>query len=178
MNCVYIATSIDGFIAKKDGGIDWLHELPNPTGSDYGYSDFMREIDSLVMGRNTFEKVLSFGTWPYDKLVYVASTTLNEVPEELAGKVKFISGSPQEMVALINAEGYSRLYIDGGQLIQSFLAADIIDELIISRIPILLGSGISLFGELVEPLNYEHKETKVYDNTLVKSHYLRSRKKA
>lgn len=178
MNFVYIATSIDGYIAKKDGGIDWLHELPNPASSDYGYSDFVSKIDALVMGRNTFEKVLSFETWPYEKLVYVASTTLNEVPEELVGKVKFISGSPQEMVALINAEGSRRLYIDGGQLIQSFLAVDMIDELIISRLPILLGSGIPLFGELVEPLNYEHKATKVYDNALVKSHYLRSRKKA
>ena len=172
MNYIYIATSIDGFIATSDGGIDWLHETPNPNGSDYGYRDFISNIDALLMGRNTYEKVRTFDSWPYDKKVFVASTSLTEVPEDLIGKVEFLSGTPSEMLAEINAKGFQNLYIDGGKLIQSFLALDMIDELIITRIPVLLGAGIPLFGDLPNSIKLTHKDTRVYDNALVKTHYL------
>ncbi len=172
---VYIAASIDGYIADTEGGIDWLHEQPNPELSDYGYSEFMNNIDALVMGRNTFEKVQSFGEWPYQKKVFVLSNVLKEIPEELVGKIEIIGGSPKEIITRLNIAGYKNLYIDGGKTIQEFLQLDLIDELIITRIPILLGKGIPLFGELTEPQRFTHKYTKVYDGALVKSHFERIR---
>jgi dihydrofolate reductase len=173
MNTVYIAASIDGYIATKSGGLDWLHELPNPDNDDYGYAEFMNNIDALVMGRNTFEKVLGFDGWHYEKKVFVASASLTQVPVELSGKVELISGSLSAVLAEIKSQGFENLYIDGGKLIQSFLAEDLIDELIITRIPILLGEGIPLFGELSQPLKFIHKETKTYSNALVQSAYRR-----
>jgi dihydrofolate reductase len=174
MNYVYIAASIDGYIATIDGGIEWLHEQPNPEQSDYGYSEFMNNIDALVMGRNTFEKIQTFGEWPYQKKVFVLSNALKEIPEELVGKIEIISGSVKEVIASLNVAGFKNLYIDGGKTIQEFLNQDLIDELIITRIPILLGKGIPLFGELNEPLRFTHKNTKVYDSALVKSHFVRA----
>lgn len=168
---MYIAASIDGFIATSDGGIDWLHAEPSPSNTDYGYSEFIERIDAVLMGRNSFEKVRSFDNWPYEKKVFVATSTLEEIPDELRGKVEFISGDPPSLVATIREKGFNNLYIDGGQLIQSFLSHDMIDELIVTRIPILLGGGIPLFGDLVEPIKLKHIDTTVYDNALVKSHY-------
>lgn len=173
MNCVYIATSIDGYIATSDGSIDWLHEPPNPSNSDYGYSEFVKNIDALIMGRNSFDKVITFDEWPYKEKIFVLSSTLTEIPPELSGKVEFISGSPKEALSIAHSQGFNDFYIDGGLVVQSFLAEDLIDELIITRIPILLGGGIPLFGDLVEPLRFTHKNTEVYDNALVKSHYTR-----
>jgi dihydrofolate reductase len=176
MNYVYIAASIDGYIATSDGGLEWLNELPNPNNDDYGYAEFINNIDALVMGRKTYEMVRSFGVWPYEKKVFVLSSVLTEVPEELIEKVEFISGSLKEIISNINSNGFNNLYIDGGIVIQSFLAEDLIDELIITRIPILLGGGIPLFKELSEPLKFVHKNSVVYDNNLVKSHYIRAKK--
>jgi dihydrofolate reductase len=175
MNYVYVAASIDGYIAKSDGDIDWLHEQPNPNNDDYGYSNFIENIDALIMGRHTYEKVRTFGEWHYEKKVFVLSSVLKQVPDELAGKVEFISGSPKEILAHVNSLGFNNLYIDGGKVIQSFLAGDLIDELIITRIPILLGGGLPLFGELDNPLKFTHKSTEVYDNALVKSHFVRAK---
>jgi len=175
MNYIYIAASIDGYIATKNGGIDWLHEQPNPEEDDYGYADFISHIDAMVMGRHTFDKVRSFGEWPYKKKAFVLSTSLNEVPEELIDKVEITSGSPNEIISKLNAAGYNNLYIDGGIVIQKFLEHDLIDEMIITRIPILLGSGIPLFGKLNNPLRFIHKNTEVYNQALIKSHFIRAR---
>jgi dihydrofolate reductase len=172
-NYVYIATSLDGFIASADGGIDWLNEIPNPDKSDYGYAEFMSGIDALVMGRNSFEKVLSFGVWPYNKPVFVLSHSMTEVPEDMAGKVEIIKGEIHEVVTLLNKRGYKNLYIDGGKVIQSFLKEDLIDELIITRVPILLGDGIPLFGKLDQIVKFKHIITEVLNNVLVKSSYAR-----
>lgn len=172
---MYIAASIDGYIATKDGGIDWLHEQPNPTNDDYGYSEFVGKIDAIVMGRNTFEKVRTFGDWHYEKKVFVLSSTLIKVPDELIGKVEFFSGSLKEALFNINSQGFNELYIDGGVVIQNFLAEDLIDELIITQIPILLGGGIPLFGELSKPLRFVHKNTEIYGNVLVQSHFIRAK---
>ena len=175
-NFVYIATSLDGFIATNNGGIDWLMEIPNPQKSDYGYADFISQIDALVMGRKTFEKVLSFGgEWPYDKPVFVLSETLSEIPEIVMGRVEFINGTIKDILKQLNEKGYNNLYIDGGKTIQSFLKEDLIDELIITTVPILLGDGYPLFSKLSESLKFIHKKTDIYDNGLVKNHYSRNR---
>ncbi|CDH47026.1 dihydrofolate reductase family protein [Candidatus Contendibacter odensensis] len=120
MNFVYIATSIDGYIATSEGGIEWLHEQPNPTNSDYGYSEFISNIDALVMGRHSFEKVRTFGEWPYEKKVFVLSSTLANIPSDLVGKIEFISGAPNEVLSKIHLQGFNNLYIDGGIVIQNF----------------------------------------------------------
>ena len=170
-NIVYIATSLDGFIAKKNGSIDWLNEIPNPDGSDYGFGDFMNNIDAIVMGRRTFELVLTFNEWPYKKPVFVLSRTLQKVNADLVGKAEIINGNPDSVVSLLNSRNYKNLYIDGGITIQRFLRNELIDEIIITRIPILLGSGIPLFQELAKEQKFEHTKTEVYNNAIVKSHY-------
>ena len=174
-NYVYIAATQDGFIASPDGGLDWLEAVPNPDGSDFGFSEFMSRVDGILMGRVTFEKVLSFGQWPYDKTVFVLSNTLKTLPDHLDGKAQIVSGAVAEVVSNLKEQGVENLYVDGGRVIQSFLKEDLIDELIVTRFPLLLGKGIPLFGELDRPLEFEHVETEVIENYLVKSRYRRIR---
>ena len=175
-NIVFIARSLDGYIAGKNGEIDWLHAIPNPENNDMGYNALMAEIDAIVMGRVTFETVLGFGIeWPYTKPVFVLSNSLNEIPEKLKEKVSLINGTPQEILDKVHAKGYLKLYIDGGSTIQNFLKEDLIDELRITTIPILLGGGFSLFGELSEPLELEHIESKVFLGQIVQNCYRRKK---
>ena len=175
-NIVYIATSLDGYIADKDHGLDWLNSVPNPHQDDMGFTEFMSRIDALVMGRKTFDVIRGFDCdWPYTKPVFVASHSLKSIPEEFQDKVFLTKGSPEEITAELKEKGFNHLYIDGGSTIQQFLDRDLIDELIIARIPIVLGEGIPLFGPLSEPLMFEHVETKVHFNTIAQSFYKRSR---
>ncbi len=174
-NHVYIATSLDGYIATPDGGLDWLSSIPNPEQSDFGFSDFMSHIDAIVMGRNTFEKVLSFGEWPYTSPVFVLSTTLTQVPDHLSGKAEVIQGQIPEIISELHRRGYAELYIDGGRTIQSFLERDFIDEMIISTVPVLLGRGIPLFGSLDRSIRFEVVQTERLNHFLVKTYYKRMR---
>jgi dihydrofolate reductase len=170
---VYIGTSLDGFIARKDGDIGWLVKYENSVKGDF--AEFISTIDAIVIGRGTFESVLSFPSWPYDKKVFVLSTTLAHIPESLNGKVTVLSMKPKDLLGYLSAEGYSRAYVDGGKVIQGFLEQDCIDELIITRVPDLIGTGIPLFGVLQQDLAFEHRQTRVFSNGLVKSHYQRKR---
>ena len=153
-NSVFIATSLDGYIATEDGGLDWLENNPNPDGSDFGYNAFMDSVDALVMGSKTFEKVLSFESWPYGKPVFVLSSTLKSLPETLSGKASIVCEGIPEITSKLHEKGYFNLYIDGGKTIQSFLKENLIDEMIITTVSVLLGSGISLFGSLAETRNF------------------------
>jgi dihydrofolate reductase len=175
---VYIATSLDGFIATNEGDLDWLDEIPNPEKNDFGFAEFISGIDAIVMGRKTFEKVLSFEAWPYDKPVYVLSRKKLEIPESLQDKIIIINGRPKELVDQLKELGHQNLYIDGGVTIQSFLEEDLIDEMIITRVPVVLGNGIPLFGKLAQRLYFSHHSTEILNETLVKSHYKRIRKKS
>ena len=124
-NRVFIATSIDGYIADKNGEIDWLQTIPNPENIDMGYSRFTEQIDALVMGRRTFETVCGFDIdWPYQKPVFVLSNTLEEIPEKLKDKAQLVKGTLIDVLDEVNQSGYYRLYIDGGATIQSFLKED------------------------------------------------------
>lgn len=172
---VYIAQSLDGFIAKKDGDITWLEEFPNPDGSDFGFSDFMKKIDALLMGRNTYEKVLTFGFWPYEKPVYVISNTIKVVPENLEGKVFIVRGEIIEILESLENKGLKSIYVDGGMLIQSFLYEDLIDTMIITTMPVILGEGLPLFASIGRELKWELVESQVLNKYAVKSEY--SRKK-
>ncbi|MFC5080199.1 dihydrofolate reductase family protein [Vibrio thalassae] len=169
-NIVYIGTSLDGYIADKNNDLDWLHDVPNPEGSDFGFAEFMDSIDGLVMGRNTLEIVLGFGVeWPYSKPVFVLSNTLTEVPKGYEDRVFLVKGKLSDIVSELNSKGYNNLYIDGGKTIQSFLAEDLIDEMIITTIPTLLGGGVSLFGELDKPLKFKHVSAERYLDCIVKN---------
>lgn len=175
-NSIFIATSIDGFIADKNGGLDWLHSIPNPDNNDMGYVEFTNRIDALVMGRKTFETVIGFDVpWPYDKPVFVLSNKLEEIPESHKDKAILAKGSPTEILEQIHAKGYERLYIDGGTTIRNFLNADLIDEMILTTIPILLGGGSSFFAELPKELKFELVETKTFLDQITQSHYKRKR---
>lgn len=173
-NSVYIATSLDGFIARRDGNLEWLTELPNPENSDYGFSLFMEGMDGIVMGRKTFETVAGFGQWPYEKPVFVLSTRWKGLPDGYRGKATLVKGTPETVVETLNKQGFRNLYIDGGKTIQGFLQRDLIDELVITRIPILLGSGIPLFGEMELELRFTHLRTEILGGQLVKSTYQRT----
>ena len=174
---VYIATSVDGFIAREDGSVDWLSSGEETAGEDgggedYGYQDFMDSVDALVMGRNTYEMVQSFGEWPYgNKPVIVLTSTPLDIPEKFAKTVSAMSGTPGEIVRNLAERGYEHLYIDGGKTIQGFLRERLIQTLIITKIPILIGSGIPLFGTLPHDIKLRHLETFQFDNGLVQSKY-------
>jgi dihydrofolate reductase len=175
-NSVFIATSLDGYIADKNGGIDWLNSIPNPDNDDMGYPEFINGIDALVMGRITFETVLGFDVdWPYHKPVFVLSNTLKEIPESHKDKAFLVNGTLPEIIDQIHMKGYERLYIDGGTTIMNFLKDDLIDEMVITTIPILLGGGSALFGQLPKELNFELVGSKIFLNQITQNHYRRKR---
>jgi len=130
----------------------------------------------LVMGRKTFEKVCSFDCdWPYSKPVFVLSNSMKSMPEGYEGKAEPIKGSISGVIEAIHQKGYKHLYIDGGVTVQSFLKEDLIDEMIITVIPILLGGGAPLFGELPKQIEFERLKTEVFLNAIVQTHYLRKK---
>jgi len=169
---VFIAASVDGFIARSDGDIDWLTRYA-AAGEETGYDAFMASIDGLVMGRATFEKVLSFDAWPFSKPAVVMSRTLSqgELRADLDGKVRISSLAPQPLMQALASEGWSRAYIDGGRVIQSFLQEKLISDIVLTRIPVLLGDGIPLFGRLADDLPLRHVETTTFASGLVQSRY-------
>ena len=174
-NIVYIATSLDGYIADKNGNLDWLHSIPNPEGNDFGFGDFMNRVDALVMGRNTFETVCGFDCeWPYSKPVFVISNSLASIPEGYQDKAFLVSGDLTGILAELNGKGFNELYIDGGKTIQSFMAEGLIDEMIITTIPVILGGGAPLFGETTSPVNFVLKHSEVLLDTIVKNQYVRA----
>jgi dihydrofolate reductase len=169
---VYIATSLDGFIARTDGGLDWLEAQPAPAGEDFGYAAFFATVDALVMGRSTFDQVLRFDAWPYaDRLVCVLTSRPLELPAGFAGRVRAVSGSPRELLASLGAAGVRHVYLDGGVTIQQFLAERLVDELTVTRLPVLLGSGRPLFGRLPSDLPLRHLGTRAFANGYVQSRY-------
>lgn len=173
MRCsVYIATSLDGFIARADGTLDWLLQADkSAAGEDYGYAAFMESVDYLVMGRSTYDFVRTMEPWPYAKPVVVLSRHRVEAPPRLAGKMEWMSATPAEIVGTLAARGAQHLYIDGGRTIQQFLAAELIDELIITRVPVLIGAGIPLFGPLPHDIRLRHVATHTYPSGMVQSRY-------
>lgn len=169
----YIATSLDGFIARENGNIDWL---PAPgkdeSAEDYGYKEFMDTVDVLVMGRNTFEKVLTFPEWPYgSRPVVVLSHRPVNIPEHLARSVEAMSCSPHDLVKRLSERGARHLYVDGGKTIREFLDEGLIQQLIVTQVPILIGSGIPLVGPLKRDIRLRHIKTRQFADGLVQSRY-------
>ncbi|GAB5409568.1 MAG: dihydrofolate reductase family protein [Balneolaceae bacterium] len=169
---VYIASSLDGFIAKPDGDVDWLdHPSYTLEGEGFGYTEFMDSISALIMGRNTYEKVLTFGEWHYSKPVFVITSQDLNIPDELTDKVFLIKGSPSEIVSELANKGFSSLYIDGGKTIQSFLKEGLISEMTITQIPVLLGDGIPLFALLEEEIHLKLRSSISFANGFILSTY-------
>ena len=167
---VFIATSLDGFIARQDGALDWL---PVNGGEPHGYDEFMATVDALVIGRKTFETVLTFDAWPYGrKPVVVLSTRPSELTAPDGAMCEVMAGTPHEIVTRLTQRGMKHLYIDGGVTIQGFLEAGLIQHLTITRIPVLLGSGIPLFGSLSHDIRLEHVATRSYPSGMVQSQYV------
>jgi dihydrofolate reductase len=165
---VFIATSLDGYIADAQGEVGFLDTFPMPDNNDMGYGKFMEKVDALLMGRKSFETFMSFGVdWHYTKPVFIWSQTLEKIPTELAGKAELVRGTLEEVESFIHAKGFQHLYLDGGQVIQSFLQADKVETITITTIPVLIGDGIRLFGPLTKPLNFRCTDTKRFENGLV-----------
>jgi dihydrofolate reductase len=172
---VFIAASLDRFIARPDGSIDWLNEAQAlvPNGEDLGFGAFMDTVDTLVMGRKTFEQVLSFGVWPYGHIpVVVLSRNPIHIPPDLIDMVSHASGSPSALLERLSTQGVQHVYVDGGSTIQGFLAESLIDQITITTIPVILGDGISLFGPLEEDVRLAHVETVAYDFGFVQTTYV------
>ncbi|MDR2307981.1 MAG: dihydrofolate reductase family protein [Paucimonas sp.] len=168
---VFIATSLDGYIAREDGGLDWLLGATQST-DDHGYAGFMASVDTLVMGRGTFDKVMTFGEWPYpDIRVVVVSTSLQQLPEGTPERVELHPGPIPALLEHLQETEARSLYLDGGKLIQGFLREGLVDELTITRIPVLLGQGIALFGGLAKDVLLQHMRTTSYESGFVQSTY-------
>jgi dihydrofolate reductase len=166
---VFIGTSLDGFIARVNGAFDFL---PADGGEPHGYKEFMASVDTIVIGRNTFEIVLPMKPWPYGKKrVVVLSSRPIDFSGLIGANLAQMSGTPEEIVSQLEATGAKHLYIDGGITIQRFLRAGLIQRLIITRRPVLIGSGIPLFGSLEKDINLRHISTKHYPTGLVTSEY-------
>lgn len=169
---VFIATSLDGFIARENGDIDWLLKH-DQAGEDHGYDEFIENIDVIIMGRGTYEAVRTMGEWFYNRPVLVLSAQLAEqqVPSELAGKVRFSDKTPRQAMEMLQSEGVKRAYVDGGRVIRSFLALDMISDMVITRVPVLLGTGRPLFGGDRRDVSLAHKGTRAFPSGLVQSRY-------
>jgi dihydrofolate reductase len=166
---VFVGTSLDGFIARPNGDFDFL---PEGGGEPHGYDEFIAGIDAIVMGRNTYEVVLRFPVWPYgDKRVVVLSSRPIDLSAVMGAKIEQMAGSPAEIVERLAASGAEHLYIDGGITVQGFLRAGLIRSIVITRVPVLIGEGIPLFGSLAGDLKLSHVATRQYPSGLVQSEY-------
>lgn len=172
---VFCGVSLDGFIARPDGALDFLEGDGTAEMGDHGYDAFMAGIDAIVMGRNTFEKVMSFEAWPYAKKVIVLSSRPLELARANArgADIEVMNAAPKELVAALAACGLHHLYIDGGITVQRFLRAGLIDRLIVTQLPVLIGQGIALFGTLDHDIPLKLVESRSFPGGLVQSEYVR-----
>ena len=167
---VFIAASLDGYIARLDGGLDWL---PDDDVEAHGYEEFIATVDALVIGRNTFETILAFPSWPYgEKPVFVLSSSMRQLIAPEGAVCELMAGAPSDVVSQLAQRGIRHIYVDGGVTIQRFLNAGLIQRLIVTRIPVLLGSGIPLFGPLSQDIRLRHMSTRAFPSGLVQSEYL------
>ncbi|HWO57197.1 MAG TPA: dihydrofolate reductase family protein [bacterium] len=168
---VFLAVSLDGFIARADGGIDWLMRYEDPGNEDYGFKDFFDTVDAIVMGRNTYDLALSFDTWLYGdtRMIVLTHRPVTSKHNETA-----YAGSLTDLVETLGREGVRRIYLDGGQTVRQGLAAGLVDDMTLTLIPTLLGQGIPLFGADVPESRWTLVGTKSYANGLVQVRYERA----
>jgi dihydrofolate reductase len=175
---VFIAISLDGYIARPDGSLDWLMhaQASVPAGQDFGYERFMAGIDALVLGRKTFETVLGFEPWPYaGRPVYVMSRSAQlSIPQALQGEVQHTGLQPLALLQQLHAEGVLRVYLDGGELIQAFLQQDLVDSLTLTTVPLMLGQGRRLFGPLPADRRWTLQALRHEACSFAQAHYTRA----
>ena len=183
MKCsVHIATSADGYIATSGGGVDWLQSAGNPdadmsTNPDMGFNDYIESVDCMIMGRKCMEVIssmnLSPDQWPYGDIhIVVLSKSITEPPKNLQGKVEMFSGDIPELVNALDGKGFNHAYIDGGATITSFLNLKLINEMTITKAPVLLGEGIALFGELNSQIKLQGAEATAFPNDFIQMKYI------
>lgn len=166
---VFVGVSLDGQIARADGGLDWL---PLDTTEDHGFNAFMATVDALVMGRNTYDVVRSFtGPWAYGSTPVYVLTHRELAPAPAGAVVDAVAGTPAEVATELGRRGVKRAYIDGGATIQEFLEAGLIDRVIVTWVPVLIGKGISLFGATSRDIRLKHVSTRSFPSGLVQSEY-------
>ena len=168
---VFVGASVDGFIARSNGDLDWL---PPDGGEPHGYDEFISSVDTIVIGRKTFETVMNFDAWPYgEKRVVVLSSHPVDLSAAFArgGVVEQMGGSPAEICSNLATRGAQHLYVDGGITIQRFLQARLIDRLVVTPVPVLIGQGIPLFGALPQDIRLRHVMTRSYPSGLVQTEY-------
>src|ERR1700730_4611690 len=165
---VFVGTSLDGFIARRNGDYDFL---PANGGEPHGYDEFIASVDTILIGRKTFEVVLKLPSWPYsDKRVVVLSHRPLDF-SGITGRVEQMSGEPVQIAQKLAANGAKRVYVDGGITVQDFLRAGQIHDLTMTRVPVLIGDGIPLFGSVPQDIKLRHIGTRQYKSGLVKSEY-------
>jgi dihydrofolate reductase len=166
---VFVGISVDGFLARPNHDLDWL---PEDGGEPHGYEEFMAGVEALVIGRNTFEKVLTFEPWPYGaKRVVVLSHRALDLSQAAGANLEQMAGEPADIVRRLAASGAQNLYVDGGLTIQGFLRAGQVDRLVLTRVPVLIGEGIPLFGALPRDVRLRHEATRAFPSGLVQSEY-------
>lgn len=165
---VFVGTSLDGFIARKNGALDFL---PAGGGEPHGYDEFFASVDALVIGRKTYETVLAFDDWPYGKKQAIVLSRRKLAAAPRGAAVERMAGEPAKIVAKLAARGLRHIYVDGGITVQKFLRAGLIQRIIVTRVPVLIGSGIPLFGALSRDIRLRHVATRQYPSGLVQSEY-------
>jgi dihydrofolate reductase len=181
MKCsVYIATSADGYIATIDGGVDWLHSAGNQDADmgteDMGFKSYMDSVDCMIMGRKCMEMIASMNLtpeqWPYgDMPIIVLSNTIKTPPESLVGNVEMYSGDIHELITRLENDGYKSAYIDGGATITSFINLKLINQMIITQAPVLLGDGLPLFGKINQPVKLQAAKSTTFVNDFTQVQY-------
>lgn len=169
---VFMAMSLDGFVARQDHSLDWLMKQTTKP-EDSGYNEFIASVDGLVMGSRSFKTVLTFESWPYSKPVVVMSSSLNkqDIPVELDGKVEITRLGPRELMDSLSIKGWTRAYVDGGKIVQSFIRAGLVNDMTVALVPILIGNGIRLFGEIDSDIDLQLVRSQTLDSGLVSNHY-------
>lgn len=182
MKCsVNIATSVDGFIARKGGSVDWLDaaqdtQVDMGDQADMGFGEYLASVDCLIMGRKCMEMISSMNLtpeqWPYgDTRVIVLSNTVKQAPDNMSAHVEMYSGDLQALVSKLESEGHQHTYIDGGTTIQAFINLQLIKEITITRAPVLLGEGIPLFGKTFKDIKLEQAQSIAFANNFVQVKY-------
>jgi len=164
---VFVGASLDGFIARPNGTFDFLPDDPEP----HGFEEFFASVDALVVGRKTYETALAFSSWPYGNKPVFALSSRPLPPAPAGAVVEHLSGTPNEIVAGLAGRGIQHIYVDGGRTVQEFLRAGLIDRITVTRVPVLIGSGITIFGALANDIRLRHLATRAYPSGLVQSEY-------
>ena len=163
---VFVGVSLDGFIARSDGALDWLEPFE---GTEHGYQAFFDAVDAVVIGRATYDVVLGFGTWPYgEKRVFV----LTHRPPPARHAEAFLAGDPEAVVARLARDGVRRAYVDGGAVVSQFLAAGLVDDLTLTLVPVVLGDGIRLFQAPLPERAFHLSGAQTYPSGLVQVRYV------